>query len=179
MIMPVTDRAKLKSSWVKINESATKLMAKISEVSGEDIPMQKPISSEKDGYTTWFMSLPFQSNDFIPSVTVGDKWFAASTSKDRALELLGQADKGTPGRTGMWLKVDFKTFEVCAADTMKMLEENAAAVFGEGSSQLEQFNSTKELREKLVGAMGDLDSLTVHSRREDGKLRGSVHFKTR
>ena len=179
MIMPVTDRAKLKSSWVKINEAATKLMAKISEVSGEDIPMQKPISSEKGGYTTWFMSLPFQSNDFIPSVTVGDKWFAASTSKDRALELLGQAETGAPGRTGMWLKVDFKAFEACAVDTMTMLEENAAAVFGEGSSQLDQFNSSKELRGKLLGAMGDLDSLTVHSRREDGKLRGSVHFKTR
>jgi hypothetical protein len=112
-------------------------------------------------------------------VTVGDKWFAASTSKDRALELLAQADKGTPGRTGFWMKVDFKAFQACAVDTMKMLDENAEAVFGEGSSQLEQFQSSKEMRDKLADAMGDFDSLTVHSRREEGKLRSSVHFKTR
>jgi hypothetical protein len=179
MIMPVTDRTKLKSSWAKINESTTQLLAKISEVSGEDIPMQKPISSEKDGYTTWFMSLPFQSNDFIPSVTVGDKWFAAATSKDRALELLSQADKGTPGRTGFYMKVDFKLFQACAAETMKMLDENAGEIFGEGSATLEEFTSTKELREKLVDAMSELDSLSMHSRREEGQLRGSVHFKTR
>lgn len=179
MIMPVTDRAKLKSSWTKINESATKLLAKISEVSGEDIPMQKPISSEKNGYTTWFLSLPFQSNDFIPSVTVGDKWLAASTSKDRAIELLGQADKGTSGRTGLWMQVDFKAFQACAIDTVKMLDENAAAIFGEGSMPLEQFKGNKGQIDKLVDAMSDFDSLTIHSRREAGQLRGSVHFKTR
>ena len=43
---------------------------------------------------------------------------------------------------------------------------------------LEQVTSTKEMRDKLLDAMTELDSLTVHSRREDGVLRGSVHFKT-
>ena len=36
--------------------------------------MQKPMSSEKDGFTTWFFSMPFFNDDFLPSVTVGDKW---------------------------------------------------------------------------------------------------------
>lgn len=179
VVVPVTDRAKIRTSWTKINDACTKLLSKISEMSGEDIPMQKPISSEKDGYTTWFMSLPFQTNDFIPSVTVGDKWFAASTSKDRALELLGQAEKGGQGRTGLYMKVDFKAFQACAADTLKLLDENAKEIFGENESMLEQVTSTKELRDKLLDAMTELDALTVHSRREEGMLRTSVHFKTR
>lgn len=179
LIMPVTDRAKLKSSWTKINGACTELLGKISEMSGEDIPMQKPISSEKDGYTTWFMSLPFQSNDFIPSVTVGDKWFAAATSKDRALELLGQAEQGGAERTGLWLRVDFTAFQTCAAETLKMLDENAKEIFGDNESNLNQFTSSKELRDQMLDAMTDLDSLTVHSRRENGVLRGSIHFKTR
>ncbi|MBN8457596.1 MAG: hypothetical protein J0M04_07155 [Verrucomicrobia bacterium] len=178
VVVPVADRAKLSASWTKINDSCTKLLGKISEMAGEDIPMQKPISSEKNGYTTWFMSLPFQTNDFIPSVTVGDKWFAASTSKDRALELLGQAEKAADGRTGLYLKVDFKAFQACAADTLKLLDENAKEIFGDNESMLEQVTATKEMRDKLLDAMTELDSLTVHSRREDGVLRGSVHFKT-
>ena len=179
LISPVTDRAKLASSWTKMNESLTKLLAKVSEVSGEEIPMQRPLSSEKDGYKTWFMSFPFLNDDFVPSVTVGDKWFAASTSKNRAQELLGNADKGAAGRTGLWMKMDFKAMQECVVETMKLLDDNAEAVFGEGSSKLEQFKSSKELRDKGIAAMGELDSLTVYSRREGTQLRGSVHFKTR
>jgi len=178
MIMPVTERAKLASSWTKINEACTKLLAKVSEVSGQEIPMQKPMSSEKNGYTTWYMSLPFLSDDFVPSVTVGDKWFAASTSKNRALELLANADKGVAGRTGMYLKVDFKAMQEAGTETMKLLDENAKDVFGEDSHQLEQFTASKQLRTKLLDAMDELDSLTIHTRREGAVLRGSIYFKT-
>lgn len=175
LISPVTDRAKLASSWTKINETCTKLLAKVSEASGMQIPMQRPDSSEKNGYTSW--SIAFA--DFQPSVTLNDKWFAASTSKSRALELLAEADKGAAGRTGLYLKMDFKAMQECAGETMKLLDENAAAVFGEGSSNLEQFTASKAMRVKLIDALGELDSLTIHSRREGAVLRGSVHFKTR
>ncbi len=179
MITPVTDRAKLASSWTKMNEACTKLLTKISEVAGQEIPMQKPMSSEKAGYTTWFMSLPFLSDDFVPSVTVGDKWFAASTSKNRALELLAEADKGGAGRNGMYLKMNFKAMQECVAETMKLADENAPAMFGEDTPQLAQFTASKDMRTKLVDAMAELDSLTIHSRREGAVLRGSTYFKTR
>ncbi|MEI7909519.1 MAG: hypothetical protein WCK77_07765 [Verrucomicrobiota bacterium] len=179
MVAPVTDRAKLAASWTQMNEACTKLLAKVSEVSGQEIPMQKPMSSEKAGYTTWYMSLPCLSDDFVPSVTVGDKWFAASTSKNRALELLATADKGTAGRTGAYIKVDFKAMQECLAETMKLVDENSKAVLGEDTPQLEKFTSSKEMRTKLLDAMAELDSLTIHSRREGAVLRGSIHFKTR
>ncbi len=179
LLSPVTDRAKLASSWTKMNDACTQLLAKVSAMSGKEIPMQKPLSSEKDGYKTWFMAFPFLNDDFVPSVTVGDKWFAASTSKNRALELLGNADKGTNGRTGMWIKVDFKAMQEATAETLKLLDGNAEAIFGKDSPQLDKFNSSKGMRGKLIEAMGELDSLTVHSRRENAVLRGSIHFKTR
>lgn len=179
MIMPVTDRAKLKTSWAKINDTVTRIMPKISEMIGEDVPMQKPMSSEKNGYTTWFMSLPFQSDDFVPSVTVGDKWFAAGTSKNRALELLAQAEQAAGTRTGLWFSVDFNKIRAYGEETIKMVEDNAATIFKDEESALEEFTSTKELRDQLLDAMTELDSLTLHTRREAGQLRGSVHFKTR
>lgn len=179
LIKPVTDRTKLRESWTKIHASSTKLMAAISEMAGEEIPMQEAIDSEKDGFTTWFFSLPFQTRDFIPSVTVSDKWFAASTSRQRALELLASTGQPATPRTGVWARVNFEPIRGMAEETMKMLEDNAAEIFGEDSPALDSLEQSKELRGKLVEALADLDSLTVHARRENGTMRSSVHFKTR
>lgn len=179
MIMPVTDRSKLKSSWVKINDAVTRMMPKIGEMIGEEVPMQKPMSSEKNGYTTWFMSLPFQSDDFVPSVTVGDKWFAAATSKNRALELLAKAEVADGTRTGMWFSMNFNKLRTYGEETVKMIEDNSATIFKDNESALEEFTSSKEMRDKMFEAMAELDSLTVHARRENGQMRSSVHFKTR
>ena len=94
IVAPVTDRAKLAASWDKINTTLTGTLAKVGEMTGQQIPMQKPISSEKGGNTTWFFPLPFFTDDFLPSVTVGDKWFVASSSKNQALDLIAKADAG-------------------------------------------------------------------------------------
>lgn len=171
MIAPVKDRAKLKASWEKMNASATGILAKVSEMTGSDIPMQKPISSEKDGYTTWFFPLPVFNDDFMPSVTVGDQWFAASTSKNRALDLIGQAAKGGETTTGLNITVNFQAMQKFAAETHKVIVKNKDA-FPVDEQMLANID-------KLTQAMDDLDKLTVHSRREAGVLRTSVHFKTR
>ncbi|MCX6867379.1 MAG: hypothetical protein NTV46_14365, partial [Verrucomicrobia bacterium] len=94
LIAPLTDRTKLAASWEKMNTCATGILAIISEMNGKEIPMQKPISSEKGGLTTWFISMPFFNDDFLPSVTVGDQWFVASTSKNQAIDLVNKAAKG-------------------------------------------------------------------------------------
>lgn len=171
VIAPVADRAKLSGAWDKINTSATSILGKVSEMTGQDIPMQKPISSEKDGFTTWFFSFPFFNDDFMPSVTVGDKWFAASTSKVQALDLIQKADKATTPKDGLWFKLDFNTLRKYSDETVAVLEKNKDAL-GMDESDLKQAR-------KVIAATEDLDKLTIHARREDGKLRSSVHFKTR
>jgi hypothetical protein len=171
MIAPVTDRAKLAASWQKMNTTTTNILAKISEMTGEDIPMQKPISSDKDGFTTWFFSMPFFNDDFMPSVTVGDKWFAASTSKNQALDLVRKADKGGETRNGLWFSVNFNALRKFSAETVKMLDKNKDDL-GMDADDLK--NATK-----VIEALDDMDKLTVHARREGGVLRSSVHFKVR
>jgi len=133
--------------------------------------MQKPISSEKDGFTTWFFSMPFFNDDFIPSVTVGDKWFAASTSKNQALDLIHKADKGGETRNGAWLSVNFNALRKFSDETVKVLEKNKDALHMD-AADLKKAG-------KYIAACEDMDKLTMHVRREDGKLRSSVHFKTR
>ena len=168
---PVTDRAKLAASWQSINTSLTSVLAKVSEISGQEIPMQKPISSEKDGYATWFFSMPFFNDDFLPSVTVGDQWFAASTSKNQALDLIQKAAAGGETRSGLWFTMNFKALEKFAQETLRLLNENSEAL---GLSQ-----SDLKDAENVITVLEDLDKLTVHARREGGVLRSSVHLKTR
>lgn len=175
VIAPVTDRTKLAASWDKMNSGITGILGKVSEMAGQEIPMQKPISSEKDGYTTWFFSLPFFNDDFLPSVTVGDQWFAASTSKNQALDLVGKAAKGGQTRDGLWLSVNFKTLQQYLRETNKVVENNAAAIFGEEGRPTEQIKNA----EQTIEAFDDLDQLTIHARREAGALHTSIHFKTR
>lgn len=174
IVAPVTDRAKLADSWDKMNTTLTGTLAKVGEMTGQPIPMQKPISSEKNGNTTWFFPLPFFTDDFLPSVTVGDKWFVASTSKNQALDLIAKADAGGATRDGFWFAMNFKTLEKYAQETSVLIEENAEALMGAPLT-----DSQKKNIGNAIAILGDLDSLTAHSRREAGVLRSSVHFKTR
>ncbi len=171
MIASVEDRAKLASSWDKMNASLTSIMAKAGEMSGKELPMQKPVSSERNGYTTWFFALPFFNDEFMPSVTVGDQWFAASTSKNQALDLIDKAAAGGESRTGLWFRFNFKELGKVSLETVELLAKQAEA--------LDLSESDLEDLRLVIEAMDDLDSLSVHARRENGALRSSVHLKTR
>lgn len=174
IIAPVTDRAKLSGSWDKINTTLTGTLAKVSEMTGEEIPMQKPLSSEKNGNITWFFPMPFFTDDFLPSVTVGDKWFAASSSKTQALDLIAKAEAGGETSSGFHFSLNFKALEKYADETYQLIDRNSDELMG-GSMSADQ----KKLIKDSIAIVSDLDKLTVHSRRESGVLRSSVHFKTR
>lgn len=171
MVAPVADRAKLATSWQSMNTSLTGVLAKIGEMTGKEIPMQKPISSEKDGNTTWFFPMPFFNDDFLPSVTVGDRWFAASTSKNQALDLVSKASTEGQARTGLWFSMNFKALGKFSEETLALLEKNSEAL-GVDANQMKE-------SAKFIAALDDLDKLTVHARREGGVLRSSVHLKSR
>jgi len=175
LVKPVKDRAKIAASWDKMNVSITNILAKTKELTGKDIPMQKPISSDKNGCTTWFFTFPFLNDDFVPSVTVSDKWFAASTSKNQALDLIAKADKGGETGNGLFFSVNFKALQKFAAETHKMFEKNSEAIMGENAPSAEQIAKAA----KIIDAMAEFDKLTVHANREGGVLRTSIHFKTR
>jgi hypothetical protein len=170
LVAPVTDRAKLASAWQGVNRGATGIIAGIGEMNGKEIPMQKPISSEKNGFTTWFFPLPFFNDDFVPSVTVGDEWFAASTSKNQALDLLAKAGKGE-ARGGLYLALNFQALRVFTSETLDLIAKHPDAL------PLDP-NDMEQLR-NLATALEDFDKLTAHSRRDNGVLRTSIHLKTR
>ncbi len=178
MLAPVKDRAKLKKSWELVNKHSTSLFAKMSEMTGEEIPMQKPISSEKDGMTTWFFSMPFFQDDFLPSATVSDNWFAASTSKTHATDLMSKAAAG--GQTGEGIKfyVNFTAITSYAKDMLQMVDDNAAEIFPEESAA-NDFKENKADMESLIEACSEFESLHWTSRKENGIVRSSMHFRVK
>jgi len=178
MLAPVKDRKKLVESWDTMNTHVTSLLAKVGEMTGEKIPMQKPISSEKDNMTTWFFSFPFFQDDFLPSVTVSDEWFAASTSKTHATDLMSKAAAG--GQTGEGLKfhVNFNAITSYAKDMLQMVDKNAAEIFPEASAAAD-FKKGKAQMESLIKACGDFDSMTWTSRKKSGIVHSSIHIKTK
>ncbi|MBC7980224.1 MAG: hypothetical protein H7Y36_06650 [Armatimonadetes bacterium] len=178
LIAPVKDRSKLASSWEKINGRATSILQKVSEMAGEDIPMQKAISSEKDGMTTWFFSFPFFDNDFLPSVTVSDKWFAASTSKTQALDLVDKAAAGGAKGEGVRFLLNFNALTAYAGEMLEVVDKNSGEVFT-SESDLADFNKNKAQLKQVIDVCGEFDSLKWTAKEENGRVRSSMHFKTK
>lgn len=177
MVSPVTDRTKLAAAWKGMDQHATSLLAKISEMADEKIPMQKPVSSEKDGMTTWFFSFPFFQDDFMPSVTVSDQWFAMSTSKTHAQDLIGKAAAGGAAGNGAQLRVNFKALIDYADGMLAVVDKNSAEIFTD-EAELESFNIEKAEMKKVIDACRDFDSMSWTARKEGGVMRSSIHFKT-
>ena len=177
-IKPVTDRSKLADSWKQMDASITSLLAKASEMTGQDIPMQKPISSDKDGMTTWFFSFPFFQDDFLPSVTVSDEWFAASTSKLQAVDLIGKAAAGGKSGNGLEFYVNFNAITDYADQMLNAVDKNKEKLFTSDFA-LEEFSTNKAETKAIIDACREFDSLTWTSIKEDGQIRSSIHFKTK
>ncbi|WP_367873391.1 hypothetical protein [Luteolibacter sp. Populi] len=176
MITSVTDRAKLAESWKKLDGSLRNILKTVSTESGQDIPMQKPMSSEKNGNATWFFSFPFFNDDFLPSVTVSDKWFVASTSKLQALDLVAAAESAGDERTGAWFELDFDALRTFTSDWVTLLEKDGQEMMG---SNYEEFKTNLPRIQKGLAAFAEFDSMSVNERIEGGKLRTTLHFKVR
>ena len=178
LIAPVADRAKLSSSWAEINTRATSILGKVSEMTEEKIPMQKPMSSEKDDMTTWFFPFPFFQDDFLPSVTLNDKWFAASTSKTQAIDLINKAEAGGESGKGIRFYVNFTALTQYADQMLAVVDKNSAAIFTDENA-LTDFNSNKVEFKEVIDACAEFDSLTWSSAKENGMTRSTIHFKTK
>jgi hypothetical protein len=178
-VSTVADRSKLQSSWNQINTSLENILKTVSEMKGEEIPMQEPMSSEKDGLKTWFVPVPFQNDDFVPSVSVSDRLFLASTSKTFS-EGLAEKFKagGGESRNGAWLHVDFSVMNQYANQWLDLVSKNSKELFPSESAQ-KDFETNKPMVQEALKALGTVEELTVHTRNEGGRTRISLHLKAK
>ncbi len=178
-MQPVTERAKLAESWKAIEDSAANVLKAISAEMGEDIPMQRPMSSESNGNKTYFFAIPMQTDDCVPSVTLGDEFAVIGTSKNRALELLAAAGSKPEDKKGLFANVDLSQLHKTLKNYYDITAADPKAVFGDSESDLEGFEESKEYIEGVIEGLSEFDSFTMHTRLEDGEFRHSAHLKTK
>ena len=139
--------------------------------------MQVPMSSEKNDLKTWFVPIPFQNDDFVPSVSVSDNLFFASTSKTFSEGLAARFKQGGgEGHKGAWMHVDFKVLHQYAQQWLELIDKNADDIMP-SESMREDYTANKPMIEKAMEAFSSLDRLTFHTRQEGGRTRISMHLK--
>ncbi|MGJ8726051.1 MAG: hypothetical protein ACSHYB_15960 [Roseibacillus sp.] len=177
-VMPVTDRAELATSWKELEGAATKILKTVSEMVGEEIPMQKPMSSQNDGLKTWFFAIPTMTDDFIPSITLDDEVMVMGTSKERAVELAQSAKQEGAGISGVVVEMNFEPLQTFLSGWLALVEENPEEILTDEDA-LDFFEENQELLKEVVEAMEEFDSVRTHTRLENGVLRSSSHLKTK
>ena len=177
-VAPVADRSKLADSWKGMESSITELLKTVSEEVGENIPMQKPMSSQNDGLKTWFFPIPMQTDDFVPSVTLDDDVMIMSTSKERAIALAALSKKEASELTGIVTQLQFDPLREFLSGWLGLISEDPEGVLSD-EEMIEFFEENEETIKALVDSLQEFDSLRVHTRVEDGQLRSTSHFKTK
>ncbi len=178
-VSTVEDRSKLQSSWEKVNASTQNLLKSVGAMTGMEIPMQKPMSSQMNGLTSWSFAIPGAHDNANLTVSVSDTVFISSTSKQFAEQLNEiSMKKQSATVSGSYMKLDFKVAHKLATDWFALIEKNADAVMGSESAK-EDFLANKGEIQKVLDAMAELDELTVHIREEDGETRTSVSLSAK
>jgi hypothetical protein len=180
MLAPIKDKKKLGDSWDNAEKALNGILKIVSEMTGENIPMQRPMSSEKNDLKTWFFPFPFQTDDFVLNVSVDEKNFFASTSKSYIQDLSAKLEKAEvdPAAKGAYFNVNFAALNAYLNDWIKLVEEKQDDIFGEGSPDAEDIMEALPMVKKAVAGLGELKNIRGHTRKEDGVLRTSVHFRT-
>ena len=60
----------------------------------------------------------------------------------------------------------------------EVVEEKQDDIFGEGAPDAEDVMQMLPIAKQVVAALSELKGLSAHTRKEDGVVRTSVHFKT-
>lgn len=180
ILAPADDPEKLKSSWERIDTSLQALLKVASEITGNNIPMQKPMSSEKNDLKTWFFPFPFQTDDFVLSISVDKKNFFASTSKSFVQGLSAQLETAEvdESQKGAYFNVNLTLLNAYLNDWLKLVEENADEIFGVDSPNAENFKNQLPILREVIGALGELKGIKGHIRKAEGTIRASWHFET-
>jgi hypothetical protein len=109
----LVDRPVLAQSWQTMESSLNRGLKTV------PIPMANlvPISSDKNGVTTWFYPLPMGGNDFLPCASVNDKIFILGSSKNLNETLAGRlAQQPAPALTGTHYRVSFSALRAFLKD---------------------------------------------------------------
>lgn len=176
----VTNRERLGTAWDEIHDSASRVATRIGELQEREIVMPRPIRSESGGLSSWFLPLPFFDDEFLPSVTLDDTWFAMGTSRNHAVDLVNRLDtlESRPGG-GLHLKVNFRLITESQRKQLATLRENRDAILESEKIDAVEFDSIIEKLDTLASGFEELDTLETRCWEMDGIVRTRIHLRVK
>jgi len=179
-LAPVANRERLPIAWDKIHHAAMNITTRIGESQEREIPIPNPIRSESGGLTSWFLPLPFFDDEFLPSVTLDDRWFAIGTSRNQAVDLIKHLDilEARQGG-GLLLKVNFGLIANSQREQIATLKANRNAILESNEIDAAEFDHGLAQLEDLADGLGELESLEARCWQQDGIARTSIHLRLR
>jgi len=177
-LAPVADRDRLASAWSGVHESASRITTRVGQMAEREFPMPKAISSESNGLSSWFLPLPYFDDEFLPSVTLDDSWFAIGSSRKQSVELvrrLGDLEPHNGG--GMRFHVNFPLIVASQLKQLTTLVENRDAILETGKIDAEDFESTMASIESIARGLQEFERLEARYWEEDGVTRSRIHLR--
>jgi len=177
-LAPVANRERLGTAWEKIHESATRITNRIGELQERAILLPQPIRSEIAGLSSWFLPYPIFDDEFLPSVTLDDTWFALGTSRNQAVDLIQRLDalEPRPGG-GLQLKVNFRLIAGSYREQIATLIANRDAILESEKIETKEFDAAITKLEELVTGLEELESLEARCWEENGTAHTRIHLR--
>ncbi len=176
MANTVKDRALVSQAWDEmvpvINDIAKSIPG---QEQGAEFQLPDPVTSEKGELKTHFITLPFTSNDFLPSISISDKLFFMSTSKNLSEDIAANAKAGD--KSGMLLSMNFDALRAFGTDWLRLVMENTEEVFGGDQYKADSFRENAGTIQMVLDMTQVLNRLDARVFVEDGQWRGSAHLK--
>ena len=181
LVHPIEDRSKLDDTWKKLEPALRGLIESVPWEQEKKPTLPEPFTSEKNGVKTYFYGISgLTTDDFVPAVSVGEKYFFLGSSKTLAESLAARlAAPAAPAATaprGMVVGMRFGPLARAATEWLDAMHQNAEAVFPDGSKREEFLSNEPNLR-KTIDLLGGLDSLQVERRPAGTRWHTSVYLR--
>ncbi|MFU8894560.1 MAG: hypothetical protein ACNA8L_13135 [Luteolibacter sp.] len=177
-LAPVVNRERLGAAWEKIHSSTTNITTRIGEFQQREIRMPRPIRSESGSLTSWFLPLPVFDDEFLPSVTLNDNWFAMGTSRNQAVDLIARLESLDPRPGGgLQLKVNFRLIAESLRSQIAILMENRDSILEANELVAAEFDKGIEKLETFTTGIEELETLEAQCWEEAGSTRTRIHLR--
>jgi hypothetical protein len=173
----VADRAKLAAAWEALVPELNEAFLKIpGQEPGSELQVPDVITDESDGLVTHYMSFPFFTNDFLPSLSLNDEVLILGTSKQFAQGLAAAAKTGGGEIRGTYMMINFAEFHRFAEGWLKLISENSELVFPDEDQARNFQREAPQIRQALDFASALRGFKLNRFEDEAGAMRSSWHF---
>ena len=165
-LRPVQSRDELKTAWELWRGSGVRLLGLLSEAFDQPIPFPDTLSADKNDLRTHFFSMPFATDDFLPSLSASDKLLILGTSKsfsEDLFESIVEAPAAGEAPSGVIVEINGRAFwDFCEAwldlqSTRSALKDEMDAELDEKADEEVEPEAVPEddLERQLEEALGE------------------------